>query len=88
LASPADTRQGRDNVAILIDAENTPYTSVSEILEASARFGRAIIRRAYGDWGIPALSPWREIFKEHPITAIQQFSPCFREELLRFCHDD
>jgi uncharacterized LabA/DUF88 family protein len=61
------------NVAILIDAENTPHNLIPQILETSARFGRAIIRRAYGDWGTQALSPWRDVFKEHPITAIQQF---------------
>ncbi len=73
MASSIETRSGHNSIAILIDAENTPYTLISQIMEASARFGRAIIRRAYGDWGTPALSPWREVFKEHPITAIQQF---------------
>ena len=73
MASPIETRAGHDSIAILIDAENTPYTLISQIMETSARFGRAIIRRAYGDWGTQALSPWREIFKEHPITAVQQF---------------
>ncbi len=61
------------SVAILIDAENTPDSLIPQIMETSARFGRAIIRRAYGDWGIQGLSPWREIFKEYPISAIQQF---------------
>ncbi len=73
MASSIETRSDHNSIAILIDAENTPYTLISQIMEASARFGRAIIRRAYGDWGTPALSPWREVFKEHPITAIQQF---------------
>jgi NYN domain/OST-HTH/LOTUS domain len=73
MASSIDAESSHNSIAILIDAENTPYTMISQILEASARFGRAIIRRAYGDWGTPVLSPWREIFKEHPITAIQQF---------------
>jgi len=73
MASSIDAESSHNSVAILIDAENTPHTMISQIMEASARFGRAIIRRAYGDWGTPVLSPWREIFREHPITAIQQF---------------
>src|SRR5436189_4723906 len=73
MASSMETRSDHNSIAILIDAENTPYTLISQIMEASARFGRALIRRAYGDWGTQALSPWREIFIEHPITAIQQF---------------
>jgi uncharacterized LabA/DUF88 family protein len=61
------------SLAILIDAENTPHGLIGEIMDASARFGRAIIRRAYGDWGTSELVPWREVFKEYPISAIQQF---------------
>jgi hypothetical protein len=74
LASATEPSGSHDsNVAILIDAENTPHNLIPQILETSARFGRAIIRRAYGDWGTQDLSPWRDVFKEHPITAIQQF---------------
>ncbi len=65
--------QLESTVAILIDAENTPYGLVGEIMETSARFGRTIIRRAYGDWGTQILSSWRQIFSEYPISAIQQF---------------
>ena len=45
----------------------------SEIMIACASFGRAIIMRAYGDWSLPALLPWRDVFTEYPITAVQQF---------------
>ena len=60
-------------LAVLIDADNTPYDSIEKILDASARFGRAIIKRAYGDWTSSHLQSWGSIFKEYAIKPIQQF---------------
>jgi len=64
---------GDSRLAVFIDAENTLHSMTSEIMIACASFGRAIIMRAYGDWGMPGLVPWRDVFKEYPITAVQQF---------------
>jgi hypothetical protein len=60
-------------VAVLIDADNTPHEAVKHILDASARFGRTIIKRAYGDWTTQVLQPWGGVFKEFGIKPIQQF---------------
>ncbi len=60
-------------LAILIDADNTPHMSVKSILDTSARYGRIVIKRAYGDWTIPTLQHWGDIFREFSIRPIQQF---------------
>ena len=64
---------GDSRLAVFIDAENTPPSMTGEIMIACASFGRAIIMRAYGDWALPTLLPWREVFTEYPITAVHQF---------------
>lgn len=61
------------SLAILIDAENTPVGCIGEVMTSCATYGRANIIRAYGDWMQQTLSPWRDVFREYPITAIQQF---------------
>ncbi len=60
-------------VAVLIDADNTPHPAVKYFLDASARLGRIIIRRAYGDWTTPVLHPWATIFRDFAIKPVQQF---------------
>jgi uncharacterized LabA/DUF88 family protein len=60
-------------LGILIDAENTPHDMIALIISSCAPLGRTKILRAYGDWGIPTLAPWRDVFKEFPITPYQQF---------------
>jgi uncharacterized protein (TIGR00288 family) len=73
LSEPIQKPSGDSRLAVFIDAENTPHSMTDEIMVACASFGRAIIMRAYGDWGLQGLVPWRDVFKEYPITAIQQF---------------
>lgn len=64
--------ESEDRLAILIDADNTPYDALPVILDRSHKFGRAIIKRAYGDWSRSQLQPWAAIFKEFAIKAIHQ----------------
>lgn len=59
-------------LALLLDADNTPYKAMKQILDESARYDRAIIRNAYGDWSKPDLQNWQDIFKEFAIQPIQQ----------------
>jgi len=61
------------NLAVLIDAENTPRDMIKFILDETARYGRAIIKRAYGDWTTPQLNGWNAIFREHAIKPMQQY---------------
>lgn len=60
-------------LAILIDADNTPYAMIGQVLDHCHKYGNIIIRRAYGDWSTQNLKEWRAIFKEYAIRPIQQF---------------
>ncbi len=60
--------------AVLIDAENVPYSNVKGILEEIAKYGTPTIKRIYGDWTKPNLTGWKNVLLENAITPIQQYS--------------
>ena len=62
-----------NKLAILIDADNTPYKSIEKILDYSHKFGNTIIKRAYGDWSTSALKEWNAIFREYAVKPMQQY---------------
>jgi len=61
-------------LAVLIDADNTQYITLTELLAEIAKFGVANIKRAYGDWSSENLKHWKAILNENAIQPIQQFS--------------
>lgn len=40
-------------LAVLIDADNIPYSKIKEMLDEIAKFGIPTIKRIYGDWAAP-----------------------------------
>ncbi|MDR0836275.1 MAG: NYN domain-containing protein [Tannerella sp.] len=60
--------------AVLIDADNVPYSSVKEMFEEVAKDGTPTIKRIYADWTKPTVSGWKDILLENAITPIQQYS--------------
>lgn len=60
--------------AVLIDAENVPYSNVKGILEEIAKYGIPTIKRIYTDWTRPNISGWKGVLLENAITPIQQYS--------------
>lgn len=60
-------------LAVLIDADNTSHDSIKQILDRSTKFGRTIIKRAYGDWTTLEHQNWGNIFREYAIKPVQQF---------------
>jgi len=60
-------------LAVLIDADNTPSSSISMLLTEVAKYGVASVKRAYGDWTTPNLKGWKEVLHEYAILPIQQF---------------
>lgn len=61
-------------LAVLIDADNIPYTNIKEMLEEIAKYGSPTFKRIYGDWTKPHVSGWKGVLLEHAITPIQQYS--------------
>jgi len=61
-------------MAVLIDADNIPYSSIKEMLEEVARNGTPTIKRIYADWTKPNANGWKGVLLENAITPIQQYS--------------
>src|SRR5580698_1013426 len=61
-------------LAVLIDADNIPYSNVRGMLEEIAKYGTPTFKRIYGDWTKPTLSGWKTVLLENAITPIQQYS--------------
>lgn len=60
--------------AVLIDADNVPYTNVKGMMEEIAKYGTPTFKRIYGDWTKPTVSGWKAVLLDNAITPIQQYS--------------
>ena len=61
-------------LAVLIDADNIPYSNIKGMLDEIAKIGIPTIKRIYGDWTKSTVSGWKPALLEHAITPIQQYS--------------
>ncbi len=61
-------------LAVLIDADNIPYSNVKGMMEEIAKYGTPTFKRIYGDWTKPTVSGWKNVLLENAITPIQQYS--------------
>ncbi|MCE7039581.1 NYN domain-containing protein [Dyadobacter sp. CY312] len=61
-------------LAVLIDADNVPYSNIKGMLEEVAIYGTPTFKRIYGDWTKPTLSGWKTVLLENAITPVQQYS--------------
>lgn len=61
-------------LAVLIDADNIPYSNVKGMLEEIAKYGTPTFKRIYGDWTRPTISGWKSVLLENAITPVQQYS--------------
>ena len=61
-------------IAVLIDADNTQLSKLKSVLSEISTHGHIIVKRAYGDWSIPALKNWKIELNELAIQPIQQFA--------------
>lgn len=61
-------------LAVLIDADNASVNHLEALTSEIALLGRAIVRRAYGDWTRPQLSRWKNVLLSYSIQPIQQFN--------------
>lgn len=62
------------NIAVLIDADNTPYKRLRAILQEIAVHGHIITKRAYGDFSTDALKNWKNELNDNAIIPVQQFA--------------
>ncbi|CAD0004201.1 MULTISPECIES: NYN domain-containing protein [Flavobacterium] len=61
-------------LAVLIDADNVPYSNVKGMMEEITKFGTPTTKRIYADWTKPNSNGWKSVLLEHAITPIQQYS--------------
>ncbi|MDI1316606.1 NYN domain-containing protein [Flavobacterium sp.] len=62
------------NIAVLIDGDNAQPKLIKEILEEVSKYGKATIRRIYGDWTQTNMNGWKEIINQYSISPIQKFA--------------
>jgi len=60
-------------LAVIIDADNVPYTNIKGMMEEIAKYGIPTFKRIYGDWTKPKLAGWKSVLLENAITPIQQY---------------
>jgi len=63
----------QQNLAVLIDADNTSPLIVETLFAEIAKYGVATVKRIYGDWTSPYLKGWKEVLLSYAIHPIQQF---------------
>lgn len=61
-------------IAVLIDGDNAQPKLIKEILEEVSKYGKATIRRIYGDWTQPQMNGWKDIINQYSISPIQKFA--------------
>ncbi|WP_068598659.1 NYN domain-containing protein [Vaginella massiliensis] len=62
------------NIAILIDGDNAQAKLLKETIEEVSKYGKATIRRIYGDWTSNSMNSWKSLINQHSINPIQKFS--------------
>lgn len=62
------------NIAVLIDGDNAQAKLIKELLEEVSKYGKATIRRIYGDWTTSHMKGWKEVINQYSINPIQKFS--------------
>lgn len=60
-------------MAVLIDADNASASAIEAILREVATYGKANVRRAYGNWSKSELKGWKDRLHEFAIAPVQQF---------------
>lgn len=63
----------KPQIALLIDADNSPASRIDMILNELSTFGVTNVRRAYGNWKKSELRGWEDCLQEHAIRPMQQF---------------
>lgn len=61
-------------IALLIDGDNAQASLIREIITEVTKYGKATIRRIYGDWTSSGMNSWKPILNENAINAMQNFA--------------
>lgn len=62
------------NIAVLIDGDNAQPKLLGAMLEEVSKYGKATIRRIYGDWTLPQMNGWKELINQYSFSPVQKFA--------------
>ncbi len=71
------SKNGKFNIAVLIDGDNSQPKLLQAILEEVSKYGKATIRRIYGDWTETQMNGWKDKLNKFSFNPIQKFSYTF-----------
>ncbi len=63
-----------NRIAILVDGDNAQAKLLKPILEEVSKYGKATIRRIYGDWTTPQMKSWKDKLNDLSFNPIQKFA--------------
>ena len=59
-------------IALLIDADNTQVSKIESAILEISKYGKILVKRAYGNWSKETLKNWEEPFRKLAIKPMQQ----------------
>jgi uncharacterized protein (TIGR00288 family) len=62
------------NIAVLIDGDNAQPKLLGAMLEEVSKYGKATVRRIYGDWTLNQMNGWKDIINQYSFNPVQKFS--------------
>jgi len=63
-----------NRIALLVDGDNAQPRMLNLVLEEASKYGKATIRRVYGDWTTTHMNQWKSQLNEMAFNPIQKFS--------------
>ena len=66
--------EAKFNIAVLIDGDNAQAKLLKEIFDEVSKYGKATIRRIYGDWTSTTMNSWKNLVNLYSINPVQKFS--------------
>ncbi|MCL4256750.1 MAG: NYN domain-containing protein, partial [Anaerolineae bacterium] len=61
-----ETPRNLGNIALLIDADNSQYGVIEDVIAIISQYGEITHRYAYGNWD--KLESWQAVMKQNSIT--------------------
>jgi len=69
----SQSKENKDRITLLIDAENVGYNKIDNVISELANLGIIKQKVAYANWQKQNLKNWEDVITKHSIQAIQQF---------------
>lgn len=61
-------------IAVLVDADNVSHREIGGLMAEIANYGKASVRRIYGDWTSYLMNGWKKSLLDYSFTPMQQFA--------------